>query len=302
MTELHRETRKVGLNAAAGLCVLAFVGQALAETEDVFCLGLQTHYGQTWEPYVPSQSLVKQANVNWIRDELYWNHIEREEFKKGEMIMPGYYSRYMKRAFEMGINPMIPLDYGNVHYEHAGPPVRAFPVSREAMEAFAGYGEFVLKAFPELKMVEIWNEWHYGPRQGPDQLARLVKIVSRRLKAIRPDLIIMGPCLGTNQPDDELRLLLEEGIIDSVDGISWHPYRPNPDNYPFRFERMQAMVREFNGGKDKSMYVSETGWSTAQTPGAFTERERRRQSYINMTALLLFRGVTASAMVHLWPR
>jgi len=131
-----------------------------------------------------------------------------------------------------------------------------------------------VRSFPQLKLVEIWNEWPYRPGAGPDQLARLVKAVSQRLKAIRPDLTIVGPNLETNQPDEKLRLVLEEGIIDSVDGISWHPYRPNPDTLAFRCERMQAMLREFNDGKDKPLYLTEHGVSTAKTPGGFTEHQQ----------------------------
>ncbi len=254
------------------LIIGILVGQIAAQDEDLFYLGVQTHYGQVWEPYGPSLSMVKQANVNCIRDELYWSHIEREDGQKGQLIMPDYYTRYMQRAFEVGVNPLITLGYGNTYYDYVGPGVRANPASDEAIEAFVRYSEFVLRSFPQLKMVEIWNEWALNrPGAGPAQLARLVKAVSQRLKAIRPDLTIVGPNLAETQIDEMLRLVLEEGIMDSVDGISWHPYGPYPDILPFRCERMQAMLREFNDGKDKPMYLTELGWGTSTS---FPEHKR----------------------------
>ncbi len=248
------------------------VGQIAAQDQykDLFYLGVQTHYGQgTREPYGPSLAMVKQANINCIRDELYWNYIESIHGPRGRLIMPELYTGYMQRAFELGVNPLIILDYGNPLYEQVG----RYPVSDEAMAAFARYAEFVVTTFPQLKMVEIWNEWEYQPGAGPDRLARLVKVVSQRLKAIRPDLIIVGPNLGTDHPDEMLRRVLEEGIMDSVDGISWHPYGPYSDMLPFRCERMEAMLREFNGGKDKPMYLTELGWSST----FFPEKTRARE-------------------------
>ncbi len=228
-------------------------------TEDAFILGVQTHYGQFWEPYNVSLPMVEQANIGWIRDEMYWTKMEE---KKGTIAFPDYYRKYIDDVFKRKIQPLLIFVF-NHHLYDGG----RFPNQGEALEGYIRYCEFLVKNLPQVKIFEVWNEVtidgkEWGRSSDAKGVADLLKTLYPRLKKLRPDLTIIGPNLYGGEPDEDLKKVLEYGAISFVDGISLHPYG-NPDTLIGRLERLQGMLRKFNGGKDKPLYLTEFGWTTA---------------------------------------
>jgi len=255
MTTYSHKITCLSLGALAAL----LLAESARAAEDTFILGVQTHYGQFWEPYDVSLPLIEQAGIGWIRDELYWTKVEE---KKGTLALPDYYRRYLDETFRRKIQPMLILVFNHQDYDGG-----RFPSRGEALEGYLRYCEFIVKSVPQVKIVEVWNEINidgkeWGRSSDAKGVADLLKALYPRLKKVRPDLIIVGPNLYGGEPDENLKKVFEHGVINCVDGVSLHPYG-NPDTQVGRLERLQSMLRTFNGGKDKPLYLTEYGWTTA---------------------------------------
>ncbi len=254
------------------LCLFA-IGISNAEKTDDnnnFILGVCTHYAQEWERYNLSLPLVKQAGIISIRDELTWANVEKV---KGQLALPKYYEDYMKSAIDMGIEPLVILNYANKFYDGGG-----YPTSESAQQAFCRYAEFIARKFKgKVKIFEVWNEWDNGcgmqGRSGgsPEVYAKLLKKVYKRLKEINPDCIVLGGAVSGagigDKTEEWVRRILQAGALDYMDGFSIHPYTYSSpteiyfNSFPESVDKLQKILRKYNKGKVKPIYITEIGWT-----------------------------------------
>ncbi len=239
----------------------------VAETADGR-YGAVTHYGQHRD--FASMPALAVGGVAQFRDEPYWNEVEKT---------PGVYdwsvarAEFLDQARDSGTRPLLLAGYGNPLYDDGNGPVSA-----EAVAAYSAYAAEMATEFGDMASgIEIWNEWDLGlggnTNVEPEHYVNLLKSASPAVKAVDPDLPVIGPAvaiLNTDWLEDTFRL----GALDYLDGIVLHPY-----SYPVGAEaldetltRIDALVREYNDGESIPLWITEHGWPTGTNARAVDEQ------------------------------
>lgn len=262
-----------------------------------FYVGVCTHFAQNKGNPELNLDLASQAGIVSIRDEVGWASVEQ---RKGELKIPGYFNRYLDEAVRRNLRPLVVLDYGNRFYDGGG-----YPSSPEAIEGFARYCETVVRgAGGRVKLFQIWNEWDGGcgmsgfGRGTAAGYARLLKAVYPRLKKLAPDATFISGSVCTGERF--LEELLKLGILDNCDAVSFHAYNYNqfgantPEHWITRIQKLQQLIRRYNRGKDKPLYITEMGWPNHITATGSTEEEsatRLVRLYLAARKLPALRGI-----------
>ena len=63
----------------------------------------------------------------------------------------------MTETKRLGITPLIVMAFGNKLYTDT---IFGAPATPEAREAYARYGQNIMMRFPEVNLMEIWNEYN----------------------------------------------------------------------------------------------------------------------------------------------
>ncbi len=247
---------------AAGSTVIAalsFAVPAPPAVEDQR-FGVMTHFAQGWDPsWIP---LIVQGAIPDVRDELYWQNVEPE---KGKLVFPDQYERYMAELQKNNISPLIVLDFENSNYDQG-----LTPYTDDGIEAYARYAVAVLRHYgKQIKAVEIWNEYNGTFCKGPAAHDRagtyllMLRTAYAAIKRERPDVIVAGG--GTSGiPLPYWEELLTGGGLAFMDVLSVHPYRYDspPEGLETDLAALQDLVKKYNGGKTKPVWVTEIGWGT----------------------------------------
>jgi len=247
------------------------IAKETSSSADIFYVGVCTHFSQDKGILEANLQSIKNAGIGAIRDEVSWSSLERQN---GQLIMPERLDRYVRRASAMGRNVLLILDYANRFYDDGDRPR-----SREAIEGFCRYAEFVVRHFgKDVRLYEVWNEWNIGiglpePYQkggSPEDYVKLLKAVYPRIKSIDPNVtVIAGACTSGGVRNGWFEKIIQLGALDYCDAVSIHSY-----NYSQKFPQrcpeacsawmtdVQQMLRKYNDGVDVPFYVTEMGWPT----------------------------------------
>lgn len=239
----------------------------VAETADGR-YGAVTHYGQHRD--FASMPALAIGGVAQFRDEPYWNDVEKT---------PGVYdwsvarAEFLDQARSSGTRPLLLAGYGNSLYDGGNGPVSA-----QAVAAYSAYAAEMATEFGDMASgIEIWNEWDLGlggnTNVAPEHYVNLLKSASPAVKAVDPDLPVIGPAVA-NLNTDWLENTFRLGALDYLDGIVLHPY-----SYPVSAEaldetltRIDALVREYNDGESIPLWITEHGWPTGTNARAVDEQ------------------------------
>jgi hypothetical protein len=239
--------------------------------------GIVTHFGQTKDSSPFVLRLVKQAGFSWIRDELYWQEIEKAP---GQFRFPASYDNYLAEAARQGLSPLIVLDYGNAV---AYPKLFAnasFPKTAETRALFTRYVTAVAKRYGKtVKHWEVWNEPDFS-HIGYDNYLLLLKATYGAIKQVDPSATVIscgGGGIGGGPGADCIINLIKEGGLNYQDGFSIHPYMtPNtpekgyagkggpidavsiPTTWPYLRDFVAQHVRD--NGRPLQIWVTEFGW------------------------------------------
>jgi polysaccharide biosynthesis protein PslG len=270
------------------LHLISFAG--IAAGQQPFVVGVCTHFGQNKGDVQANLGLIQQMGVSAIRDEVFWQGVEHQ---KGQYAIPKNSEYFVISAVAKGLKPLLALDYGNPLYDHGDKPT-----SDEAIEGYARYAEFVVRHFQgRVSMYEIWNEWNGGVGKTtpgtPESYVKLLKVVYPRLKAIDPNLILIaGAVSGGGVRGPWLRQMLDLGALQAADAISFHQYIFSskgvgklPETLADNINRVEELVRSYNGNRDFPLYLTETGWPTNTGPSATSPEESG--DFAAQTVLLL---------------
>lgn len=215
--------------------------------------------------------MIKAAGVNIVRDEYNWGTVEQ---KKGEYNLGKDFTAYLQAVADRKMLPQVVLCYANSWYDDNG-----YPVTPEAVEAYAKYAEYVLTNLPSRpRIVEIWNEWDGGcgmdPAKGKGKVEdyiNLIKVVYPRLKAADPDCIVLG---GSFCSAGLLQKALDMGLTQYCDGVSLHTYNYEevlssaaPEEWYRRMQRIVGDLKQYG----KPIYISEMGYPSHIGPKSVTE-------------------------------
>jgi hypothetical protein len=217
--------------------------------------GVMTHFAQGWD--IDILPLIAKAGIGSIRDEVYWASIEK---KKGVYAIPASADRYIAEAKKFGVDPLVPMTFGNKLYDGGNAPA-----TPEGREAYARYGEELLKHYgQQIQWLEIWNEYNgswcggEAEKDRPKHYAEMIKVVYAKLKAVRPDVKILG-CAAVVIPMPYFEGIFKNGGLQAMDAVVIHPYRGQPEGVEKETAELQALIRQYNDGKDKPIWVTETG-------------------------------------------
>ena len=266
--------------------VIAGEGNARAEESPdgvvSFHMGVCAHFGQ--QKGIPRLNLqqMKAAGITSLRDELGWGGVERQ---RNEYRIAEEQSQTFRLAAEMGVRPMLILDYANPLYDDGDRPR-----SEEALDGYARYGEYLVRHFgPAVRMYEIWNEYDIGIgmpqkyRKGgsPEDYVRMLQAVYPRLKAVDPQVLVIG---GAPTPGGVRNGWLEQvvklGGLQHCDILSIHSYNygersasRTPEAWLNWMSEVQQMLRKYNQDQDVPLLVTEMGWPTHVGKSNSTEPE-----------------------------
>ena len=268
---------------------LALLATPLATGESPFVVGVCTHFSQGKGDLAANVSLIRQAGVDAIRDDLSWGAIERD---KGQYSMPAAYDAFVDRAVAAGLQPLLIFAYGNRFYDNHDKPT-----SDEAIEAYTRYAEFAVRHFKgKVRMYEVWNEWDIkigGTSPGSaEDYAKLLKVVYPRIKKIDPEITVLGGCPTSGGiKKGWLDRFLASDVLHSLDAVSIHTYNygehdrgRTPEAWADFVAAAETSIHQHSGGRDVPLYVTEMGWPTHVGPrGTSTDQSA---AYLARTYLL----------------
>ena len=206
--------------------------------------------------------ILSAAGIGVVREEFGWRSIEKE---KGKYVVPQNVINFVNRLYERGIRLNHICDYNNPIYENPLDP-----------DAFARWTAFMAEYFKDkIYTYEIWNEpanfffqKQYGGQRWGDapwliKFVELTRKANDAIRAILPDANI-AVCAEDVWPT--LRQMVENGIADEKNIISFHPYchgQPRPEREMFFNDNGKAMreICQKHGGAHQFI-ITESGWTT----------------------------------------
>lgn len=215
--------------------------------------------------FVPERAYpwLAQLGVKWARCQTGWSRCE---------IQPGVYTfgwldEVVDSLIAIGIQPWFNLGYGNQLYTPDAPDVHAVgwvPVYDEAaMQAWLHFTKALAEHFASrVKHWEIWNEPNISNFWKPQKpnAADYVRFVSQTAPVIRqaaPGAVIIGlACSGIKM--EYIEACLDAGLAEHIDVLSYHPYRPVPEE---GYDNEMAQLRKAiaTHGKDLQLWQGENG-------------------------------------------
>ncbi|MFJ4145500.1 hypothetical protein [Pseudomonas sp. NPDC089734] len=255
----------------------------IAQSEETFIIGVDTHLMNENSASARVLRLLEDAGVNSVRDDAYWTTVEP---RRGLMRIDPAWREYLSKAQEHNLRPLLVLGYGSPLYENYAKP-RQPPVS----QAFGNYTEFVTRELAgSVDFYEIWNEWD---RENPidawatKDYSNLIEETAGRIRRQnQPVTILAGAVTSLGIDLGFADRLIQNGLLNQVDGLSLHPYVHCRHEERHTPERWIAWLRWINAdlrtlaARPVPMYLTEMGWPTntgqcgvsEQTQAAFLAR------------------------------
>lgn len=208
------------LTLFAALSAVSFGAQAL-QAEDAFIIGVGSHELHLRDSRDRGYELLRQAGVESVRTDAHWAFVER---RRDKLAMEQHWYRYLGKNAAQGIDNLLILGYGNSHHGDGEKP-RSEPVRA----AYNRYVTFVAQQLRgRVRHYEVWNEWDLEAPDDPELTQDYVRLVTDAAGIIRqqdPAAKVLAGAVTTRGIEAGFALrLVEAGVMQSVDGISLHPY------------------------------------------------------------------------------
>lgn len=223
----------------------------------------------TW--YTPLVDLLTLSGTWDVRDYIGWANTEPQ---KGAYTFPYYYEEYENGTLPSErVAQLTTLAFENPNYDDG-----LTPYTPEGIAAYVKYSQQVVQHYNHIRSVEVWNEYNSSLfSNGPggrdvNNYFKILKATYAGVKQVRPDVTVVAP-VTSGVPFDWLEALFKLGGLDNLDAVSVHPYRyPSPpEGLADQMEQLDTLIKKYNGGAAKPMWISEIGWP-ADTKDQTTER------------------------------
>ncbi|WP_415844542.1 hypothetical protein ACMYUJ_15930 [Stutzerimonas zhaodongensis] len=211
-------TRRVALPTV--LYGVVFSASAL-EAEDPFIIGVCSH-----ELHLPASrdtgfELLRQAGIESVRTDAHWAFVERS---RNKLAIEPHWNTYLAKTQAQGIDSLLILGYGNIHHGDGEKP-RSEPI-RAAYNRYVAFVAQQLRG--RVRHYEVWNEWDLENPDDPEfsqDYARLVADAAGIIRQHDPDAKVLAGAVTSEGIKSGFALrLIEAGVMQSVDGLSLHPY------------------------------------------------------------------------------
>ena len=250
--------------------------------------GVSGHFSM-YDPLDVIQT-VTSMGARSVRDDATWAKIEiTPDTYRFDQIDP-----FMQEFRQNNLDPLLILDYNNPLYDN-----NQTPYDEIGFTAFAHYaGALVSHYNPQLKAVEVYNEYNAKFSDGPcahnaSCYAQMLRSTYQAIKAVRPDVtVVVGATFGIDL--DWFKELFEAGALAYTDVISFHPYSdifidpPEIREIVENIQKLQTLIKAYNHGNTKPLWITELGWSTALN---ITDDARQAHYLVRSVVLSLSAGV-----------
>jgi len=250
--------------------------------------GVKTHYGHQYPDPEKAVYLMEKAGIGFSNGGWGWAGIEKSvgKFSYGT----GPVSKYQDLMDKSEVDMMHSASYGNVLYTGA-PTDTYMPETDAAMEAFANAAVWSITAH-DNEYIEVWNEpdmTNFNPGHVSwETYAKLLKVTYEKVKAVNPDIKVIGGSLVAIPllSEDKLKGILDAGGGEYMDALSIHPYiwetSPLNDNFQEKLPVAGELLAKM-GYPDKEIWITELGWGAG--PGQKFTYEQQA-AYLVQTYLM----------------
>ena len=249
-------------------------------------LGVCVHLNDSSPAEFPA---VRAAGFGAIRTDLTWGEVEPQQ----GVYRWAKWDRAVDAMKANGIRPLLILfDYNRAYGEGA-------PRSEEARAGFARFCGLAAARYRGAEF-EIWNEPNlktfWKPAPNPREYVALVKAASAAIRAANPKARILGGSV-TEPIVPALEAYLSLGMLDYVDAVSFHPYRPQrPESMLATISQIRALVSVFGKGRPIGLEITEMGYPITYAG----QDEARRARYIPRAYLTSLVGGVDRFYVYQW--
>ncbi|MET9021478.1 sugar-binding protein [Actinopolymorpha sp. NPDC004070] len=217
--------------------------------------------------------LMGKAGAKNLREDAFWSSIETT---KGSYEF-GRYDPLVSAVDKAGMRWLPIAAYINPFYDN-----NATPYTDEGRAGFARYAAATTAHYDDrVKWLEVYNEFNIGfgdAGDGPaDSLPQsyfpLLKATYEQVKARTPDVTVAG-AVTAGVPLDWLEAVFKLGGLRYMDVVSVHPYvyPSEPEQAARSLEDLDALIRRYNGGKPKPIWITEQGWPTHDAGNGVSEQ------------------------------
>ncbi|MFI7469148.1 sugar-binding protein [Nonomuraea sp. NPDC049646] len=210
------------------------------------------------------------AGVRTVRDDAFWESIEKTE----GVYEYGRYDPLHATLDAEGMRWLPIAAYTNPHHDG-----NATPYTDAGRAAYAAYASALIGRY-DLPWIEVYNEFNigFGDRgNGPadsraDYYFPLLKATYEKVKADHPQVTVVGPA-SAGVPLAWLEELFKLGALKYLDAVSIHPYvyPGTPESAAKSIDDLDALVRKYNNGRSKPIWITEQGWPTHTDARGVTE-------------------------------
>ncbi|MFC0216230.1 OmpL47-type beta-barrel domain-containing protein [Paenibacillus chartarius] len=220
--------------------------------------------------------MIKKSGTTQVRDEITWSSVEPQ---LGVYTPPAYSETYMNDLQQHNIEPMIIMDYTNPNYDN-----NSTVYTDAGRQGFANYGKFLIQHYgDQIKTLEVYNEYnaHFGdigngPADSrPDYYYLMLKKTYETIKPAYPNVKILG--MSVAHIDLEwIEEVFKLGGLQYMDAISVHPYYypDEPELLADELVQLQNLIKTYNNGQMKPIWITEFGWPTHQSSSGTTELQQ----------------------------
>ncbi|WP_185745892.1 hypothetical protein [Stutzerimonas stutzeri] len=254
---------------------------AAQTTEEPFVVGVCAHELHRGDPSGRAYAMMRDAGITSVRTDAHWAYVERQP---NQLKIEPSWHRYLKETARHGLSTQFILGYGNQHHSGGEKP-RTEPVRA----AFNRYVNHLSEAFKgQVAYYEIWNEWDVEDPRDPrftQDYARLIADAAGIVRQRDPAAKVLAGAVTTQGIESGFALrLLENGLMQSVDGLSLHPYvhcrgwrRNTPEAW---IDWMAEVDKELTraAGRPVPLYLTEMAWPSHQ--GACGIDENLQAAYL----------------------
>jgi hypothetical protein len=233
--------------------------------------------------------MAREAGLGWVKQQLPWEALEvRRGVFRHEGTNRSTWERYdeiVTMAERRGLQVIFRLDRPPAWARGQRPNPPDGQVPPTSLEDFGNYVAAVAEHYRgRVRFYQIWNEPNLAREwggQAPDPVAytELLKVASRRIKAVDPSAVVLNAPLAQTYersaravPDLAfLEAMYAAGARDAFDiffanGYGFeHPPEdpPAPDRLNFRRVLLLRQIMERYGDGHKAVWFNEFGWNTA---------------------------------------
>ena len=246
----------IGMAAGAGAVMLGAVSAGVLEEP----YGICSHVSRRdWDfPLARQQfALMNRTGIRWVRSDYDWARVEPQRGKWDF----SHLDQLQAEADRAGIHIL---------------PILAYDVkwATPAWKHPDAWGEYVrrlvIRYGKKLRCWEVWNEQNsvgfWKDAVNGENYVKLLRRTWEEIKKIDPELqVVYGGTAGV--PFEFIGETLRAGAANWFDAMNIHPYHRNgtPENLIPQLKELRALMTRYGAG-NKPIWISEVGWSTAETP------------------------------------